>query len=535
MFETLSDRLTTVFSSLRGKGRLSEEDINTTAREIRVALLEADVALPVVREFIARVKERARGAEVSKALNPAQQVIKIVHEELIEVLGGETRTIRFAKTPPTVIMLAGLQGAGKTTLAGKLAKWLADQRNAPLLVAADLQRPNAVTQLQVLGERANVAVYAPEPGNGVGDPVEVARSSIDYARRNNYNVVIIDTAGRLGIDEEMMQQAADIRDAVSPDEILFVVDAMIGQDAVTTAQAFLEGVGYDAVALTKLDGDARGGAALSIRHLTGRPIMFASTGEKLEDFDLFHPDRMASRILDMGDVLTLIEQAQRTFEEEEVAKMASTLASDEDFTLEDFLEQMMMIRKLGPIGKLLQMMPGMGQMREQIENIDERELDRVAAIIRSMTPEERANPKIINGSRRLRIAKGSGTQVSDVSGLVTRFFEAQKMLRQLKQGGLPGMPGMPGFPGMPGMGPGRKKAAKAAGKKGKKNKQRSGNPLKARQQEAERAAQRERKRAEEPAPPTLPPGLGAGMPQLPPAFGGGLPDLSALKPPKKKK
>src|SRR5690606_23975507 len=271
----------------------------------------------------------------------------------------------------------------------------------------DLQRPNAVTQLQVLGERANVAVYAPEPGNGVGDPVEVARSSIDYARRNNYNVVIIDTAGRLGIDEEMMQQAADIRDAVSPDEILFVVDAMIGQDAVTTAQAFLEGVGYDAVALTKLDGDARGGAALSIRRLTGRPIMFASTGEKLEDFDLFHPDRMASRILDMGDVLTLIEQAQRTFEEEEVAKMASTLASDEDFTLEDFLEQMMMIRKLGPIGKLLQMMPGMGQMREQIENIDERELDRVAAIIRSMTPEERANPKIINGSRRLRIAKGS--------------------------------------------------------------------------------------------------------------------------------
>ncbi|MEY9213544.1 signal recognition particle protein [Thermobifida halotolerans] len=533
MFETLSDRLTTVFSSLRGKGRLSEEDINATAREIRLALLEADVALPVVREFIARIKERARGAEVSKALNPAQQVIKVVNEELVEVLGGETRTIRFAKNPPTVIMLAGLQGSGKTTLAGKLARWLSAQRNTPLLVAADLQRPNAVTQLQVLGERAKVAVYAPEPGNGVGDPVEVARSSIDHARRNNHNVVIIDTAGRLGVDEEMMRQAADIRDAVSPDEILFVVDAMIGQDAVNTAQAFLDGVGYDAVALTKLDGDARGGAALSIRHITGRPIMFASTGEKLEDFDLFHPDRMASRILDMGDVLTLIEQAQRTFEEAEVEKMASTLASEEDFTLEDFLEQMMMIRRLGPIGNLLGMMPGMGQMRDQIDNIDERDLDRVAAIIRSMTPAERANPKIINGSRRLRIANGSGTQVGEVSGLVTRFFEAQKMLRQMKQGGIPGMPGMPGIPGMGG---GRKKAAKAAGKKGKKNKQRSGNPMKARQQEAERAAQRERKRTEAPADNGgLPAGFGGGAPQLPPGFGGGkIPDLSDFKLPKKK-
>ncbi|GAB3489442.1 signal recognition particle protein [Nocardiopsis coralliicola] len=526
MFETLSDRLTSVFTSLRGKGKLSEEDIDATAREIRLALLEADVALPVVRAFIARVKERARGAEVSKALNPAQQVIKIVNEELIEILGGETREIRFAKNPPTVIMLAGLQGAGKTTLAGKLAKWLSDQRNTPLLVAADLQRPNAVTQLQVVGERAATPVFAPEPGNGVGDPVAVARDAVEHAKRTNHNIVIVDTAGRLGVDAEMMQQAADIRDAVQPDEILFVVDAMIGQDAVNTAQAFLDGVGYDAVALTKLDGDARGGAALSIRHITGRPIMFASTGEKLEDFDLFHPDRMASRILDMGDVLTLIEQAQRTFEEDEVQKMASKLASEEDFTLDDFLEQISMVRKLGPIGNLLGMMPGMGQMKDQLDNVGDKDLDRITAIINSMTPFERSNPKSINGSRRLRIANGSGTQVGDVSGLVTRFFEAQKMMRQMKNGG-----GMPGMPGMPGMGGGNRKKAKAQQKKAKKGRKVSGNPLKAKQQEVEREEARKRRREEggsAPQTPDLPPGLGGG--QLPPALGGGkMPDLSSFK------
>lgn len=530
MFETLSDRLTTVFTSLRGKGRLSEEDINTTAREIRLALLEADVALPAVRDFIAHVKERARGAEVSKALNPAQQFIKIVNEELVQILGGESRELSFAKTPPTVIMLAGLQGSGKTTLAGKLGKWLASERDTPLLAAADLQRPNAVTQLQVVGERAEVPVFAPQPGNGVGDPVEVARESVEQARRNNHNVVIIDTAGRLGVDDEMMQQAADIRDAVQPDEILFVVDAMIGQDAVNTAQSFLDGVGYDAVALTKLDGDARGGAALSIRHVTGKPIMFASTGEKLEDFDAFHPDRMASRILDMGDMLTLIEQAQRTFEESEVEKMASTLASDDDFTLDDFLEQMSMIRKLGPINSLLGMMPGMGQMRDQVSNVDDADLDRITAVIRSMTPAERSNPKIINGSRRLRIANGSGTQVSDVNGLVTRFFEAQKMMRQMKNGGMPGMPGMPGSGG----GSGGKKKAKAQQKKAKKGKQRSGNPLKAKQEEADKEAQRQQRREEGGDQQSqLPPGLGGGT-QLPPGMGGGSkPDLSDFKLPKK--
>ncbi|MFD0691252.1 signal recognition particle protein [Actinomadura fibrosa] len=526
MFETLSDRLTTVFSSLRSKGRLSEADINATAREIRIALLEADVALPVVKDFIAQVKERARGEEVSQALNPAQQVVKIVNEELINILGGETRRIRFAKNPPTVIMLAGLQGAGKTTLAGKLARWLKSEGHAPMLVAADLQRPNAVQQLQVVGERAGVPVFAPEPGSGVGDPVDVARRSIEQARNAQHDIVVIDTAGRLGIDAEMMQQAIDIRDAVQPDDVLFVVDAMVGQDAVNTAQAFMDGVGFDGVVLTKLDGDARGGAALSVRHVTGRPIMFASTGEKLEDFSVFHPDRMAGRILDMGDILTLIEQAEQAFDAEQAEKMTSKFASGEDFTLEDFLEQMMMIRKLGPIGNLLGMMPGMGQVRDQISQIDDKDLDRVAAIIRSMTPQERAQPKIINGSRRARIAKGSGVSVGEVSSLVTRFFDAQKMMRQMAGGmGLPGMPGG-----------GRRKAAKAAkAAKNKKGKQRSGDPRK-------RAGGG--RQVEQPAadamPKGLPPGLGGGPGGLPPGLGGKLPpgfqmpDLNNLQNRKKK-
>jgi signal recognition particle subunit SRP54 len=440
VFETLSDRLTQVFSSLRGHGRLSAGDIDHTCREIRIALLEADVALPVVRQFITKVRERAAGAEVSEALNPAQQVIKIVNEELIEILGGEARRLRFAKVAPTVIMLAGLQGSGKTTLAAKLALWLRSQGNTPMLVAADLQRPNAVQQLQVLGEQAGVPVFAPYPGSGVGDPVEVARQSIDEARRRLQNIVIVDTAGRLGVDEEMMRQAAAIRDAVDPDEILFVVDAMIGQDAVQTAQAFLDGVGYDGVVLTKLDGDARGGAALSIAQLTGRPVMFASSGEKLEDFDLFHPDRMASRILDLGDILTLIEQAERTFDADQAATMAGKLASGDGFTLEDFVEQLAMVRKLGPIGNLLGMLPGAAQNREMLSQVSDKDLDRAAAIVNSMTVEERRNPKIINGSRRARVAAGSGVTVGEVSNLIVRFLEGQKMMRQM-MGGM-GMPGM---------------------------------------------------------------------------------------------
>jgi signal recognition particle subunit SRP54 len=461
VFETLSDRLTQVFSALRGRGRLSAADIDATCREIRIALLEADVALPVVRSFISRVRERASTEEVSAALNPAQQVIKIVNDELIKILGGETRRLRFAKTPPTVILLAGLQGSGKTTLAGKLARWLREQGNTPLLVAADLQRPNAVQQLQVVGEQAGVPVYAPQPGNGVGDPIAVSRDSLDEARHRMHNIVIIDTAGRLGVDEEMMAQAAAIRDATDPDEILFVVDAMIGQDAVTTAQAFLDGVGYDGVVLTKLDGDARGGAALSIAELTGRPVMFASSGEKLEDFDVFHPDRMASRILDLGDMLTLIEQAEKTFDQEQTAALAGKLASGEGFTLEDFVQQLAMVRKLGPIGNLLGMLPGAAQNREVLSQVSDKDLDRAAAIVNSMTPAERKNPKIINGSRRARIAAGSGVAVGEVSNLVTRFLEGQKMMRQMMGGG-----GMPGMPGMPGMRRASKQAKKAKKKKG---------------------------------------------------------------------
>ncbi|WP_353647774.1 signal recognition particle protein [Nakamurella sp. A5-74] len=430
MFETLSDRLSGVLSGLRGKGRLSPGDIDATCREIRIALLEADVALPVVRQFIAAIKERASGAEISQALNPAQQVIKIVNDELVTLLGGETRRLEFARTPPTVIMLAGLQGAGKTTLAGKLALWLKGQGHTPMLIACDLQRPNAVTQLQVVGEQAGVTVFAPEPGNGVGDPVAVARSGIAEARTKQFDMVIVDTAGRLGVDTEMMAQAAHIRDAVQPDEILFVLDAMIGQDAVNTAEAFRDGVGFTGVVLTKLDGDARGGAALSVRQVTGSPIMFASTGEKLADFDVFHPDRMASRILGMGDMLSLIEQAEQVFEQDEAEAMAAKLAGD-DFTLEDFLQQMQMLKRMGPIGGILGMLPGAGQMKDALANVDDKDVDRTAAIIQSMTPQERANPKIINASRRQRIAKGSGSTVNGVNSLVDRFFEARKMMSSM--------------------------------------------------------------------------------------------------------
>jgi signal recognition particle subunit SRP54 len=478
MFNSLSDRLAATFKGLRGKGRLTEADIDETVREIRRALLEADVSLPVVRTFTARVKERSMGQEVSASLNPAQQVVKIVHEELIAILGGETRNLRLAKKPPTVIMLLGLQGAGKTTLAGKLARHLAVQGHQPVLVAADLQRPNAVNQLQIVAERAGVASYAPEPGNGVGDPVKVARDSIQHAQQALFDVVIIDTAGRLAIDAELMDQAAAIRDAVSPDELLLVIDSMIGQDAVATAASFQEGVGVDGVILTKLDGDARGGAALSVREATGAPIMFASVGEKVEDLEVFHPDRMASRILDMGDVLTLIEQAERAFDADQAARMADKVARGDAFTLEEFLEQMQAVKKMGSLGKLLGMLPGMADARKQLEQIDDRDLDRVAAIIHSMTPQERRDTKILNGSRRARIARGAGVQVSDVNNLVERFTEAQKMMKRMRNGG--GMPGMPGMP--PGMGGMPKKAKGKQSAKPKSKKGRSGNPAKRAQQ-----------------------------------------------------
>ncbi|MCV7153755.1 signal recognition particle protein [Mycolicibacterium pyrenivorans] len=497
MFESLSDRLTGALSGLRGKGRLTDADIDATTREIRLALLEADVSLPVVREFVARLKDRAKGAEVSAALNPAQQVVKIVNEELVGILGGQTRQLTFAKTPPTVIMLAGLQGSGKTTLAGKLAKWLKGQGHTPLLVACDLQRPGAVNQLQIVGERAGVHVFAPHPGVSpagatleqmtAGDPVSVASGGLAEARAKHYDVVIVDTAGRLGIDEELMRQAAAIRDAVDPDETLFVLDAMIGQDAVTTADAFREGVGFTGVVLTKLDGDARGGAALSVREVTGVPILFASSGEKLEDFDVFHPDRMASRILGMGDVLSLIEAAEQHFDAEQAEATAAKIGSGE-LTLEDFLEQMLAIRKMGPIGNLLGMLPGAGQMKDALAAVDDSQLDRVQAIIRGMTPQERADPKIINASRRLRIANGSGVTVSEVNQLVDRFFEARKMMSQMA--------------GQMGMGFGRKSAARKGKGKGKKGK----------------------KGGRGPTPPKARNPLGAGMAGMPPGF----PDLSNM-------
>ena len=489
VFTSLSDRLTATFKNLRGKGRLSESDVNKTVRDIRMALLDADVALPVVKEFTHKVRERALGAEVSQALNPAQQVIKIVNEELVEILGGATRTIRFAKTGPTVIMLAGLQGSGKTTLAGKLAFWLKAQGHTPILVAADLQRPNAVTQLEVVAERAGVPVFAPERGNvgghdavgasgegtrSFGDPVEVSRAGVREAERRQHDVVIVDTAGRLAVDADLMQQAADIRSAVEPDEVLFVIDAMIGQAAVETAEAFLEGVDFTGVVLAKLDGDARGGAALSVAGVTGRPIMFASTGENVKDFEVFHPDRMASRILDMGDVLTLIEQAERAFDREQADEMSRKFLAAEDFTFDDFLQQMAAVKKMGSLKSMLKMMPGMGQMAAQIDAFDEREFDRVEAMVRSMTPFERNHPKQINGSRRARIAKGSGVTVSEVNALLERFGEAQKMMKSLARGG--GLPGMPGMPGLGG--PGAGKRGKGRQPQQPRRKAKSGNPAK---------------------------------------------------------
>ncbi|RSX58362.1 signal recognition particle protein [Bifidobacterium samirii] len=539
-FSSLTDRFSNAFKHLKSKGKLSEADIDGTIREIRRALLDADVALDVVRSFTSRVRERALGAEVSDALNPAQQVVKIVNDELTDVLGaGVDRPLNFAKNPPTIIMLAGLQGAGKTTLAGKLGYWLKDSGHTPLLVAADLQRPNAVTQLQVVGERAGVPVYAPEkgvqsdggdavsiPGLTTGDPVKVARDSIALAKQKLYDTVIIDTAGRLGVDEELMKQARDIRDAVQPDEILFVIDAMIGQDAVQTAKAFDEGVDFTGVVLSKLDGDARGGAALSVASVTGKPILFASNGEGLKDFEVFHPDRMASRILDMGDILTLIEQAQKQFDEEKAREAAAKMAEGE-FGLDDFLEQLQQVRKLGSMKSLLGMIPGMAAHRKELEQFDEREIDRTEAIIRSMTPEERRNPKIIDGSRRARIAYGSGNTVSAVNGLLQRFEQAAKMMKRMSNKA--GMGGIPGFGG-PAMGGGKK----GKGKNKKKGSSKSGNPMK---REAEERALRDKLAgksgstggsafAKKPQNPALPAGLQQALDanggELPPNFGAGL-------------
>jgi len=482
MFESLTSRFSGAFSKLRSRGKLSASDINDTFAEIKNALLDADVALNVVNEFveITQTKSLDLLKDLQAGTNQAQAVFDLVHAELVEVLGGAARRIRFAKNPPTVILLAGLQGAGKTTLAGKLAKYLKEQGNTPLLIASDLQRPNAVTQLQVVGEQVGVPVFAPEPGNGVGNPVKVAQDGLDFAKQKLHNMVIVDTAGRLGVDEDLMKEAIAIRDAVKPDEILFVVDAMIGQDAVRTAKAFGDGVGFDGVVLTKLDCDARGGAALSIAKQTGKPIFFASTGEKLSDFDVFYPERMASRILGMGDVATLAEQAKKALDTETSKKLEEKFVKGEDFTLEDFLEQLQGIAKMGNMSKILSMMPGAAnkQIQKQLEAIDDTEITKSTAIVQSMTPAERRDPKILNGSRRARIAKGSGRQVSEVNNLVDRFGQAQKAMKMARSGGgIPGMPAMPSMPNMPNMPAARPNLQNKQNHQNKK-KSKSGNPAK---------------------------------------------------------
>jgi len=435
VFDQLSDRLQATLSEVRSRGKLSEGDVDAAMREIRLALLEADVNFKVVKSFTKTLKERCLGADVLESLDPGQQVVKIVNEELTGLMGGAGRDLAFASDGPTVILMAGLQGSGKTTATAKLAKMLREQNGSSVAVAAcDVYRPAAVEQLVKVGAQAGATVY--EQGTD-RDPVDIAAWALDRARAEERDVLIVDTAGRLHVDEELMAELARIRRKVKPHDVLLVVDAMTGQDAVGVAEAFAEIAEFDGVVMSKLDGDARGGAALSVKAVTGKPILFASTGEKLEDFDRFHPDRMASRILGMGDVLSLIEKAEKQVDEEQALDLQEKLKQDR-FTLEDFLQQMRQVRKMGPLGSLLGMMPGMGAMK-QLKNadVDEGELDRVEAIILSMTPEERANPTLIKGSRRKRIANGSGTKVQHVNQLVKQFDQVRKLMRQVASGKMP--------------------------------------------------------------------------------------------------
>jgi len=447
MFEGLTEKLQATFKRLRGKGKLTEADVNEAMREVRVALLEADVNFKVVKEFVNKVKERAVGQEVLESLTPGQHVIKIVHEEMISLMGGSESKLKIASKPPTVIMLVGLQGSGKTTHAAKLANMLKKQGKRPLLVACDIYRPAAIKQLQVLGEQINVPVFA----EGQISPVKIAEDSLEWARKNGNDVLIIDTAGRLHINEELMAELSAIKDKVSPHEILLVVDAMTGQDAVNVAEAFNNQLELDGVILSKLDGDTRGGAALSVKAVTGCPIKFAGVGEKVDALEVFHPDRMASRILGMGDVLTLIEKAQQSIDEKKAKELEEKLRKQE-LNLEDFLEQIKQIRNMGPISSLLEMIPGIGNQLKNV-HVDEKEFTKMEAIILSMTPEERRKPMIIKDSRKRRIAKGSGTTVQDVGRLLKQYEQTKKMMKQLSH--------------LTGIGPtGSKKSKK--GKKGKK-------------------------------------------------------------------
>lgn len=449
IFESLSERLQETFKKLRGHGKLTEDDVSEAMREVRMALLEADVNFRVVKDFIKRVKERAIGQDILETLTPAQVVVKIVDEELTNLMGGTQSRINMSSRPPTIIMMVGLQGAGKTTSAGKLGLSLKKQGKHPLLVAADIYRPAAIKQLQVVGEQLGLPVFAMEQGT---DAVTIAKESIAYSVSHANDVIIIDTAGRLQIDEKLMQELRDIKTGVKPHEILLVVDAMTGQESVHVAQSFHDSLGLDGVVLTKMDGDARGGAALSIKAVTGCPIKFVGMGEKLEALEVFHPDRMASRILGMGDVLSLVEKAQAAFDMEEARKIEKKLRKDE-FTLDDFLAQMQQVKKLGSLDSILGMIPGMGNLKKQLAgqdiDLNGREMRQIEAIITSMTPKERADISIINGSRRKRIAMGSGTRVQDVNKLLKQFAEMKKMMKKMKkmQGGKKG-----GFPNLGALG-----------------------------------------------------------------------------------
>jgi signal recognition particle subunit SRP54 len=435
MFENLSNRLEGIVRRVRGKGRLTEADVDEMLKEIRTALLEADVNVGVAREVVARIRAEAVGATRSQALDPGQQIVKIVNAELTRILGGETLKITYASRPPTVVLMAGLQGSGKTTSAAKLARWFKAQGRNPLLVGADLQRPAAVEQLRTLARRIDVPVFS-EPG----DPVITAARGLAEARRLGRDVLIVDTAGRLAIDAEMMEQVRLISGAVAPNYTFLVIDAMTGQDAVNVAEAFHKTLAIDGVILSKLDGDARGGAALSVKEVIGKPIAFASTGEKLDAFEQFHPDRMAGRILGMGDVLTLIEQAEQAFEKDQAEEAAAKLMEGQ-FTLDDFLEQMQQLKKMGPLGSIIEMIPGLGgAAKEAQQAVDRGDLKRVEAIIRAMTPGERADPAILNASRRRRIARGSGTSLPDVNRLVKQFGDMQRLMRQMSGGRVPGLP-----------------------------------------------------------------------------------------------
>jgi signal recognition particle subunit SRP54 len=434
MFDTLSDKLQATLGDLKGRGRLSEEDLSKAMREIRLALLEADVNLGVVKEFVAKVKERAAGTEVLKSLTPGQQVVKIVHEELTAIMGQGGSKLAFAGRPPTVILLAGLQGSGKTTAAAKLALLLRKEGRAPALVGADLQRPAAIDQLDQLGKQIQIPVYL---DRATKDPVAVTRMGLEQAQAQGRDVVILDTAGRLHIDEELMSELAAVRKEAKPHNVLLVLDSMTGQDAVSVAEAFAERIAFDGIVLTKLDGDARGGAALSVKAVTGKPVKLASVGEKLDQLEYFHPDRMASRILGMGDVMTLIERAEQAAEEDEQEALERRLRQGR-FTFDDFLQSYRMMRKMGPLKSIVGMIPGMGKQLQGLD-VDDRQLARVEAIVLSMTPDERARPEIINGQRRARIARGSGTTVQEVNRLMAGRKQMEKMMKQIGKGKMPNL------------------------------------------------------------------------------------------------